>query len=378
MGFTERWLVVIKVLHLLPMNKLSGAERMGLLICKHMTDVESFVVTGGADLAEVFQKEGIHATPLNFSIKQLPQLTQQLKQLINQHQIDLVHAHDNIASLAAYLTKKRYKLNVKVVSHIHNCYPWLEGNGVHKKIDQWIRPKYDYNIACGQIVYDYYEQYAPYFNKEKTSVLSNAIDLGTLGKTSQSKLIELRKTFKLSSDKTIIGYIGRLSEQKGMIPFIKELAKHKEQFEDCQFLIVGSGEQEEEVKQLVKALGLESLFIFTGFQAEVYPFYQLINIFFLPSLYEGLPMVLLEAVGSGVPTVSMNVGSISEVIIDNKTGCLIESGDRQQFIKQLIELKDTPLKCQLLSESGKQHVKEKFSLMKYNQTLSAVYISLLG
>ena len=50
---------MVRVLHLLPMNKLSGAERMGLLICKHMSQVESYVLTGGEDLAGFFQKEGI-------------------------------------------------------------------------------------------------------------------------------------------------------------------------------------------------------------------------------------------------------------------------------------------------------------------------------
>ena len=369
---------MIKVLHLLPMNKLSGAERMGLLICKHMSEVESYVITGGADLAAAFEKEGIQTSHLNFSIKQLPQVIKQLNQFIKEKQIDIVHAHDNIASLSAYLTKKRYGLKVKIVSHIHNCYPWLEGNGVHKRIDRFIRPKYDFNIACGQIVYDYYEQHAPYFNPKKTCILSNAIDASHLGATPQHQIDEIRKVFNIPTDQTIIGYIGRLSEQKGMIPFIQVLKNYKNQFGNCKFLIVGSGEQEDEIKKLINEVGLGDLFIFTGFQANVYPFYQLIDIFFLPSLYEGLPMVLLEAVGSGVPTISMNVGSISEVIIDNETGCLIESENYQQFISTLIELKETPGKCQQLSKSGKNHVKEKFNLMKYNQSLIAVYTSLLG
>lgn len=149
----------MRVLHLLPMNQLSGAERMVLLSCKNMADVETFVVTGGEHLASIFKKEGIEAKALNFSIKKLPQLMKQLHQFIKQHDIDIVHAHDNIASMSAYFTKKRYRLKVKVISHIHNCYPWLEGNSIHKKIDQWVRPNYDYNITCGKIVYDYYEKY---------------------------------------------------------------------------------------------------------------------------------------------------------------------------------------------------------------------------
>ena len=367
---------MIKVLHLLPMNKLSGAERMALLICKQMNDVESFVITGGEHLAAVFQNEGIQAKSLNFSIKQMPQLTKQLNHFIKSNHIDIIHAHDNIASLSAYLTKKRYQLNVKVISHIHNCYPWLEGNGIYKKIDQWIRPKYDYNIACGKTVYNYYKQYAPYFNQEKTTILSNAIDMSLLGTTSQSKIDELKETFNISSHQTIIGYIGRLSEQKGMIPFIKELVNYKEQFTDCQFLIIGSGEQEDEIKQLIKTLGLDDLFVFTGFQADIYPFYQLIDIFFLPSLYEGLPMVLLEAMGSAVPTISMDVGSIGEVIENKKNGLLVNAREYSLFIEELIYLKCDYKLREKISNFAIKSITKKYSIHSYNELLKTIYLGI--
>lgn len=368
----------MRVLHLLPMNKLSGAERMGLLICKHMIGVESFVLTGGEELANVFLQEGIEARHLNFSVKNMLPLTRQLKNFIKEKKIDIIHAHDNIASLAAILTKKRYGLTVKVVSHIHNCYPWLETGGIHRRIDQWVRPQYDYNIACGKIVFDYYKANTTYFNLEKTTILSNAIDLKTLKNVSMDRVDEIREKFNLPTNQTIIGYIGRLSEQKGMIPFIKALPPFKEAFEDCKFLIVGSGEQEEEVKQLVEELGLSELFIFAGFQSDVYPFYQLIDIFFLPSLYEGLPMVLLEAVGSGVPTISMNVGSISEVIIPEKTGLLIEPENHIEFVKELIRFKNDDLLREQVATLGTDHVQSQFNINEYNRLLKTVYEQIVG
>ena len=368
---------MIKVLHLLPMNKLSGAERMGLLICKHMSEVESYVITGGADLAAVFEKEGIQTSHLNFSIKQLPQVIKQLNQFIKEKQIDIVHAHDNIASLSAYLTKKRYGLTVKVVSHIHSCYPWLEGNGLYKRIDCWVRPRYDFNIVCGKFVYDYYNQHAIYFNKEKMIILSNAINTSQLGAIPKYQIDEIRKEFNIPSDQTIIGYIGRLVELKGLVPFIKTLDKYKQQFNNCKFLIVGDGDQEDEIKQLIKDLKLEDLFVFTGFQSNVYPFYQLIDIFFLPSLYEGLPMVLLEAVGSGVPTISMNVGSISEVIERDYNGVLIEKGDYATFVQQLVKMKEDPNSLNIYKENGKKKIASYFDIGVYNQQLKDVYSQLV-
>lgn len=367
----------MKVLHLLPMNKLSGAERMGLLICKHMTHVESYVITGGEELTTIFQKEGIHTHYLNFSIKTMPQLMKQLKKFIIQNQIDIIHAHDNIASLYAYLTKKRYSLNVKVVSHIHSCYPWLERNGLYKQIDRWARPRYDYNIACGQFVNDYYEQHASYLNKNKMNILSNAINISNIEQSSKYQLEKIKKEFNIPSNKIIIGYIGRLVELKGLIPFIKTLVKYKQHFSNCKFLIVGDGDQELELKHLVKELELEELFIFTGFQSNVYPFYQLIDIFFLPSLYEGLPMVLLEAMGSGVPTISMNVGSISEVIETGKSGILIEKGDYSIFIQELINLKDNSSILNIYRQNGIKKVISDFNIKEYTHRLNSIYSQLI-
>ncbi|MBS3200933.1 glycosyltransferase family 4 protein [Turicibacter bilis] len=364
---------MIKVLHLLPMNKLSGAERMGLLICKHMSEVESYVITGGADLAAVFEKEGIQTNHLNFSMRQLPQVIKQLNRFIREKQIDIIHAHDNIASLSAYLTKKRYGLKVKIVSHIHNCYPWLEGNGVYKRIDQFIRPKYDFNIACGQIVYDYYYQHAPYFNLKKTCILSNAIDVSNLGITPQNQVNEIREIFNIPSDQKIIGYIGRLSEQKGMIPFIKALKNYKDQFENCKFLIVGSGEQEDETKQLVKEFELEELFIFTGFQSNIYPFYQLIDIFFLPSLYEGLPMVLLEAMAFRKAVVSMNVGSINEIIKDDITGKLVKPKAYSEFIKCLYNIKEDETILQKYGNNARMLIEGNNDIKAYVKKIISIY-----
>lgn len=367
----------MNILHILPMNKMSGAERVALLICKEMVEVNSVVVTGGPNLAVEFQKKGIQAYDLNFSLSKFRTLQKQLNNLISEHSIDIIHAHDNIASLVTYLTKKKYKLNVKIVSHIHNCYPWLENNGLLKGIDKLIRQFYDYNIACGQVVYDYYKKNASYVNLEKMSILSNAIDLDTLGQLPQIEIATLREQFNISFDKIIIGYIGRLSYQKGLIPFIQTLSKDKESFNDCQFLIVGSGEEEEILKKLVHSLDLDELFIFVGFQSDVYPFYQLIDIFFLPSLYEGLPMVLLEAMGSGVPTISMNVGSISEVIVHEENGYLIQRDNYKQFIEHLNSLKNNVELREKFSMEGMKQIDCNFNIKQYSNSLYKIYSSIL-
>lgn len=368
---------VKRCLHILPMNKLSGAEKMALILCKNMKEYEPVVVCGGDNLKNVFEEAGIKSYALNFSNKKLPSTLSGLKRIIKENHIKILHAHDNNASLNAYLVKKLYRLDVKVISHIHNCYPWLKGDNLNKKIDKFLRTKYDHNIACGKIVYDFYKENAEYFEEEKTSILSNAMDIEEITKVDLSKSEEVIKEFNIPKDKTILGFIGRLDEQKGIIPFIKEFAKHKEEFNDCRILLVGNGSQEDEVKKFIKELALEELFILTGFQNDVYKFYPIIDVFFLPSLYEGLPMVLLEAMAFKKPVVSMDVGSISEVIKNGQTGSLIESENREEFVKALIQVKYDEKVRSNLGENAFDYINKNYNINKYCNKLNGIYNSII-
>lgn len=365
-----------KVLHILPMNQLSGAEKMALLICKHLTKYEPIVVTGGDRLKKVFENEGIQAYSMNFLKGKLPLTIYQLKQTIQVHHIKLIHAHDNTATLAAYLTKRLYRLDVKVISHVHNCYPWLEEESFNKKIDQWLRPQIDFNIACGERVTEYYAKYASYFNMKKTAILSNTIEINQV-ELDEKNLQQLREKFKISSKHTIFGFIGRLSEQKGLIPFIKEFVKHKEHFNDCQFLLVGTGEQEKEIKNLIKQLNLESYFVLTGFQEQTEVFYQLIDIFFLPSLYEGLPMAILEAMAAKVPVISMNVGSIKEVL-QNQCGILVKPHCYDEFCLELKRLKKNTNFQKQLALNGFNRVMQNYEMKTYRSKLQEIYDKVTG
>lgn len=363
----------MKSLHILPMNKLSGAEKMALILCKNMKEYEPVVVCGGDNLKNVFEEAGIKSYALNFSNKKLPSTLSGLKKIIKENHIKILHAHDNNASLNAYLVKKLYRLDVKVISHIHSCYPFLKEEGLNKKIDSFLRTKYDHNIACGKLVYDFYKDNTNYLLDSKTTIISNAIDINEITNIDLSKSEKVRNEFNIPKDKTILGFVGRICEIKGIVPFIREFAKHKEEFIDCRVLLVGSGEQEQEVKQLLKELQLEELFILTGFQSDVYKFYPIIDVFFLPSLYEGLPMVLLEAMAFKKPVVSMDVGSISEVIKDGQTGVLVKLGKYTDFINKLTEIKSNIVIREKLEKNAFSYVNENFNIRDYVNYIECCY-----
>ena len=364
-----------KVLHVLPMNKMSGAERMALLLCKNLKNYEPVVVCGGEELSNVFKESGIKTYNIKFSNKNILANACDLSKIIKNENIKIVHAHDNTASLISYLVKKIFRLNIKVISHIHNCYPFLMGNGINKKIDKHLRNKYDFNITCGKTVTDFYKENTDYFNEDKNLTLSNAMDIQYITNVDKNDVEKVVTKYKIPSNKKVLGFVGRLDEQKGIIPFINELSEHKEKFDDSIILLVGNGSQDHEIKALIKELNLEDLFILTGFQENIKSFYPIIDIFFLPSLYEGLPMVLLEAMAFKKPIVSMNVGSISEVI-NKDTGILVNSGDYDKFINELIRLKNNEDLATELGESAFNFIESSFNIQSYVNKIESRYLKI--
>ena len=366
-----------KVLHVLPMNKMSGAERMALLLCKNLKNYKPVVVCGGVELSNVFKENGIRSYNIKFSNKNILFNACNLSKIIKNENIKIVHAHDNTASLVSYIAKKIFRCDVKVISHIHNCYPFLIGNGINKKIDKYLRNKYDFNITCGKTVTDFYKKNTDYFNEDKNLTLSNAMDIDYITNVDKREIEEVIKKYRIPTNKKVLGFIGRLDEQKGIIPFIKELAMYKDEFSDSVILLVGNGSQEDEIEVLIKELKLEEMFILTGFQDNVNVFYPIIDVFFLPSLYEGLPMVLLEAMAFKKAVISMNVGSISEVI-NKETGILIVQGDYQKFINELIRVKNNKELTTVLGYNAFKLIEEQFNIEGYVKKIIKKYDSIIN
>lgn len=366
----------MRCLHILPMDKLSGAEKMALILCRNTKRYETIVVCGGENLKQVFEKDNIRSYTLSFDSKSFLKDIKGLKKIIIENKVRILHAHDNYASLYAYFVKSLYRLDIKVISHIHSCYPWLKGAGINKKIDSYFRKRYDVNIACGKLVYEYYRGNAGYFQTEKTSILSNAVDMEEIIKYNDIPSEEVRKKFNIPNNKIILGFVGRICEIKGIVPFVREISRYKDNFKECRVLLVGSGDQEEEAKRLINELGLEELFILTGFQNNIYEFYPLIDIFFLPSLYEGLPMVILEAMAFKKPVVSMDVGGISEVVINKENGLLVKVEDYSAFIKAILELVDSEQLRLSYGNNAYNKVCRNYSIGTYVSNIEEIYDNL--
>lgn len=138
-------------------------------------------------------------------------------------------------------------------------------------------------------------------HSDKYKVIPNAIDVDQYKRNDEIRAV-MRKKYKLE-DKIVVGHVGRFHFQKNhsfLIDVFEHLAKQNEKY---RLILIGQGMLENDIKKLVEQKGLEQKVIFCGVQSDISKFYQMMDCFVLPSLFEGLGIVALEAQACSLPCV---------------------------------------------------------------------------
>lgn len=174
--------------------------------------------------------------------------------------------------------------------------------------------------------------------KNKSAIIYNGIDVKRF-KVSQTQKREVINSEK-KSERLVIGTIGRLHEQKGHIYFLQAVKFILSEYPKMRFHIVGDGDLREQLERLAQQLGIINSVRFLGSRMDIPEQLAKMDIFVLSSLWEGLPIVLLEAMAARKPIVSTSVNGIPEILQDGKSALLVPSRDSQALanaIKMLIQ-----------------------------------------
>ncbi len=187
--------------------------------------------------------------------------------------------------------------------------------------------------------------------KEKMTVIHNGIEI-------KEQVLVLSK----EKEKIIIGSVANLYKNKGLEYFIRAVAILKvEKLNNLEFQVVGQGQERKFLETEIKRLSLDN-FKLLGFQAEPEKYLQQLDIFVLPSLKEGFPYAILEAMSNSLPIVATRVGGIPEAIVDGKNGFLVESKNPQQLAEKIKSLVNDPQLRQTFGKRGREIVEKEFPL----------------
>ena len=189
--------------------------------------------------------------------------------------------------------------------------------------------------------------------------------------------ITIRKEFNIQKNDFVIGYTGRLSEEKGLIFLLNAGKQLIERRIAIKILLIGDGYQRSYLESEAKQLGIGKHVLFAGFQKEVSKFIPSFDVFVLPSLTEGTPMALLEAMSFGLPVIATAVGGVPKVISHGNNGLLISDSSSSEITDSINKLlEDTPLRTRI-SEGAKTLIKEKYNLKRQIKKVEGLYCGLL-
>lgn len=179
------------------------------------------------------------------------------------------------------------------------------------------------------------------------------------------------------ASRCIVGSAGRLVERKGFKYLIQAAKFILAEYPEASFVIIGDGEDRHELDKLSEDMGIKKYIDFTGFRNNVREIIRTFDVFVLPSLREGLPMVLLEAMAEGKPIVATSVDGIPELIRNGKTGLLVKPRNSQEIAVGVLKLLHNRDLAQRLGNNARRFVTEHGDMIETTKKIDEVFFQLL-
>ena len=189
-------------------------------------------------------------------------------------------------------------------------------------------------------------------------------------------VMRLRQSWRV-----VIAIFGHVSDVKGYGTFIDAAASLASQHKDCLFVAIG-GEtaQRGALRQFeakVKEAGLADRFAFLGFRSDAASVLHAVDVVCLPSLAEGFPLAVLEAMAVGKPVVATPVGGVPEAVVHGKTGLLVPAGDSVALAGAIHTLVNSGELRQQMGMAGRDRVRDHFSVQRFARDVQQLYDTLL-
>lgn len=205
--------------------------------------------------------------------------------------------------------------------------------------------------------------------------IRNGIDLDR--RLTQVDRDRLRRDLGVDSGTCLIGTVGRLTPVKGLSYLLQSISILLRQRANVRLLIVGDGVIRKDLEAQARDLGIGENVVFLGHREDTEALLQALDIFVLPSLNEGIPMALLEAMAASRAVVASRVGGIPEIVEDGVEGILVEPMDATQLAENCGRLIESPEIAMKMGEQARKRVVQEFSAVAMADRVAALYKELV-
>ncbi|MEY4566694.1 MAG: putative glycosyltransferase EpsF [Planctomycetota bacterium] len=303
-------------------------------------------------------------------------ILRRLTQLLSSHHADAVitvGAGDKMfwGRLAARFAK------VPVVCSALHSTGWPDGIG---KLNRLLTPWTDAFIGVADAHAEHLRRQER-FPDSKVKVIPNGVDTNRFRPNSEQRCI-IRKSLGLPLNCPLIGIVAALRPEKNHGLLVRSAVRILTEHPEAHFLIVGDGTERTHIENQIRELGLQHRIHMLGNRSDTPQLLAALDVFTLCSLNEANPVSILEALATGIPVVSTNVGSISETVINEVTGLLVPSENACALSRAISSLLHDRAKAKQMGLNGRQHVTQGWSLQSmvkgYEDLILQVYDSKIG
>ena len=287
-----------------------------------------------------------------------------------EHSIDMVH--NNTAAVLEGIYLKR-KLKLPLIWHVHEII--VKPKAISDFINMLMGRYADKIVTVSQAVANHIKQ-SPFIKDSQVEVIYNGVDNAVYYPMDASSI---REKFDIAQDALVIGMIGRVNAIKGQNDFIEAVEPLLEKNEQAVAFLAGGvfpGEEWrlEELDKRIASSSVVSQIHRIDYYDKTSELYNMFDIFVLPSIKpDSLPTVVLEAMACSKPVVGYNNGGIAEMVVDDKSGCLVKPNSPQELSNAISLLLDSSEKREQFGREGYQRQKELFSLDSYIKNFSELY-----
>jgi glycosyltransferase involved in cell wall biosynthesis len=373
----------IPILHIKDSSGLFGSERAILtlarnidgrrfelhLLCMRHRDGRS------APFIDMARKSGIHVAPLEVEQRFDWAALKAMRRILRDRRIAILHAHDYKSDLYGLLGS--LNLPVKRVLTSHGSTRDSRRKRLYLDVDErLIYPRYDRIVAVSAHLGHILRRRKSIGGKVR--VIQNGLDVDLLGAQAPSADPFGARLAAIQGEGVYLAaVVGRLFPDKGHIFFLEAFKRLRQTHPGLKALIVGDGPEREALGRWIAAHHLDDAVFMSGFVADMPAVYGAIDCLVMPSLTEGLPYTLLEAMHYGVPVIATAVGDIPCLIRPGQTGELIPPGNTAAIVRALDDRIRHPASARQLAATGQALVRDEFSAAAMARRVENLYLELL-
>ena len=336
----------IRILHVIGIMNRGGAETMIMNYYRHVdrTKVQFDFVENSFEPA-VFDEEilslggRIFRCP-RYNGKNHITYLRWWKQFFREHGTEYAAVHGHLGSTAAIYLSAAKKAGIYTIAHSHNTHNMSLIGMIYQLYSYPTRYIADYFFGCSKDagISRYGKKVCT--SADRFSVLNNAIDTQHF-----SYCEELRSQFRQQlgiDDKLVIGHVGRFFAQKNHKFLIEIFDQIHKQNPNTVLLLVGDGELRNAIESQIHSSGLDDCVILAGVQSDVNPYYHAMDVFLFPSLYEGLPLSILEVQANGLPCIISDKVSTECILADDLVAVCSLKSSPSMWSKAVLEHANIP------------------------------------